>query len=680
MAEKLSKDEIRKLPFMNADLDIEERVEDLLNRLTLEEKFRLCSGKRLSFFSTKKIKRLGIRQFIMTDGPNGVGALGTYFIKRTTYFPVAICRGATWNLDLSEKFGIAIAKEVRACKRSMLLAPGVNIQRTPLCGRNFEYQTEDPYLNKKTAVAVVKGVQSQRIAACVKHFVANNQDTRRFIVSSEVGERALQEIYLPAFEATVREADAWSFMACYNRVNGTYGCEHENLLIDRLRNEWGFRGFVVSDWFATRNTTSTENCMNAGLSLEMPWPIKYRKGRLRKAFESGKFTEETLDENVRRLLRVMFLTGHFDPKEKIPPCSRNTPEHHAIARKIAEEGIVLLKNEGDLLPINLDEINSIAVLGPNAKKKHAFGGGSSMIRAAHEITPYKGIKEKCKVKKVEVIKSAAEADVAIVVVGLNHKLGNDSEGKDRKKFELPDKQIALINEVAEQNPKTIVVLVSGSPVAMDGWINGVPAIIEAWYAGMEGGRALADIIFGEVSPSGKLPITFPKKLSDSPAHKSVRTFPGKDKVYYEEGIFVGYRHFDTNDIEPLFPFGHGLSYTTFKYDNLKLSSSSISSGDTLEISVEITNSGGMEGKEVVQLYVKDVESSVERPLKELKGFEKINLEPGEKSVVTFKLDKQDLSFYDEKEGCWKAEKGLFKILVGSSSRDIRVESEFEYLG
>ena len=693
MAKKYSKEELAGLPFWDSSLDVEKRVEDLLGRITVEEKCHVCSGRWWALFHMKPIKRLGVKPFKMTDGPNGVGALGTFFRKKTTYFPAAICRCATWNPDLSEQFGLAIAEEVRAVKKQMLLAPGINIHRTPLCGRTFEYQTEDPYLNSVTAVAVVKGVQSQRIAVCVKHYACNNQDINRFTVSAEVSERALREIYLPGFEATVREADVWSFMACYNKVNGVYGCESKDLLTDRLRDEWGFRGFVVSDWFATRPVTSTEACVYAGLSLEMPNLLnrgRMSKKKMLKAINAGKFTEETLDENVRRMLRVMFLTGLFDKEETLPSGSRNTPEHIAIARQIAEEGIVLLKNDDNLLPLKREKIKKIAVLGPNAKKKHAFGGGSSMIRSKYEITPLHGLKNKCK-GKIEIIKDPAEADVAIVVVGLRHKKHQDAENSDREQLGLPEEQIELINQTVQKSKNTIVVLVSGSPVAMNGWINNVPAIIETWYAGMEGGNALADIIFGDINPSGKLPTTFPKKLEDSPAHKSERTYPGEkirnekgkvidEKVYYDEGIFVGYRHFDKNDIEPLFPFGHGLSYTTFKFDNLKISTSQMSADDTCTVTVDLSNIGDRIGAEVVQLYVQDVECSVERPPKELKGFAKVSIEHGDKKTVSFELKKRDLSFYDEKTHSWVAEKGIFKVLIGSSSRDIRLEAEFEYLG
>ncbi len=676
MNERISEEELAALPFRNMSLGLEERVEDLLGRLTLEEKYRLSVGTK-GFF-TKPILRLGIPHFKMCDGPHGIGPHSTNNIE-STYFPTGICRTASWNPKLAEEFGVALGQEIRDIGYHMSLGPGINIQRTPMCGRNFEYQTEDPYLNKIMAIHIVKALQSQRIAACVKHYICNNQETNRYTSSSEVSERALQEIYLPAFEATVREADAWSFMTCYNKVNGTYGCENKNLITDRLRNEWGFRGFVVTDWHATRLSESTEKAVNAGLSLEMPNPNKYRKTRLRKALSAGKFTEETFNENIRRLLRVMFLTGLFDDKNTLPKSSRNTPEHQEIARKIAEEGIVLLKNEGNLLPLKLDKLNKIAVVGPNAAKKSAMEGGSSQVLPPYEVTPLQGLEEKCK-GKVEIIATPSEADVAIVFAGLNHKPGMDSEHIDRTKFDLATDQIELINKTIQENPNTIVVLISGSPIGMEGWIDNIPALIEAWYPGMEGGHAIANILFGDVNPSGKLPITFPKKLSDSPAHKSTRTFPGDESVFYDEGIFVGYRHFDTNGIEPLFPFGYGLSYTTFKYENMKINPDKISNNEKFTVSVDVTNSGECTGAEITQLYVQDVEASIERPLKELKGFKKIHLNPGETKEITFELGMEDLSFYDENNNGWKAEKGFFNILIGSSSRDIRLQNQIEYLG
>lgn len=667
---------LSKLPFMDINLDLESRIEDLLERLTLEEKFMLCSGRK--WWYTKPIKRLGIRSFAMHDGPHGVRVDNEGKI-RSTYFPSAICRTATWNLDLSEKFGVAIAQEIRDVGAHMLLAPGINIHRTPMCGRTFEYQTEDPYLNKKSVVSVVRGVQSQRVAACIKHFICNNQETNRFTVSSEVSERALQEIYYPAFKAAVQEADAWSVMSCYNKLNGIYGAENKHLLKEVLMDEWGFRGFVVTDWAATRWGTTTESCINAGLTLEMPTAIKYNTNKMSQAYKEGKFTLETFNENVKRLLRVMFLVGLLDDENTLPKGNRNTPEHQALAREIAEEGIVLLKNTGDLLPLDLGKVKKIAVIGPTANKRTYLGGGSSTNFPPYEVKPIRGIKEKCK-EKVEIITTPLEADVTLLFVGLKHKEGEDAEQWDKDSFSLPSSQIDLINKTIEENPNTIVILTSGSPVSMVEWIHNVPAVIQAWYGGMEAGNAIAAIIFGDVNPSGKLPITFPKKLSDSPAHVSDRTYPGDEKVFYEEGIFVGYRHFDTRDIEPLFPFGYGLSYTKFTYENLELSQDKVSDNEKFIITLDVTNTGERVGAEVVQLYIQDVECSVERPLKELKGFKKIKLKPSEKKTVKFELAKEDLSFFDEKDNCWKAEKGLFNILIGSSSRDIRVQGEIEYLG
>lgn len=676
MNERISEDELAGLPFMNSSLGLEERVEDLLGRLTLEEKFRLSVGTRVFF--TRPIKRLGIPYFRMCDGPHGIGPHSTNNTE-CTYFPTGICRTATWNPEMAEEFGVALAQEIREIGYHMSLGPGINIIRSPLCGRNFEYQTEDPHLNKIMAINIVKGLQSQRIAACVKHYVCNNQETNRFTVSSEVSERALQEIYLPAFEGTVREADAWSFMTCYNKVNGTYGCENKNLIKERLRNEWEFRGFVVTDWFATRWLESTEKAVNAGLSLEMPLANKYRKTRLRKTLAEGKFTEETLNENLRRLLRVMFLVGLFDDESTLPKGSRNTLEHQTVARKIAEEGIVLLKNEDNLLPLNINKLSKIAVVGPNASKKRSMGGGSSQVLPPYEITPLQGLEKKCK-GKVDIITTPSEADIAIIFAGLNHEPGMDCESTDKTMFDLPTDQIELINKTVQENPKTIVVLISGSSIGMNDWLDNIPALIEAWYPGMEGGHAIANILFGDVNPSGKLPLTFPKKLLDSPAHKSKKTFPGFRKVLYDEGIFVGYRYFDTNSIEPLFPFGYGLSYTTFKYENIRVNPEKISNDEKFTVSVDVTNSGERPGAEIVQLYVQDVESSVERPLKELKRFKKIKLKPEETKTINFELGKEDLSFYDENHNGWKAEKGFFNILIGSSSRDIRLQNQIEYLG
>ena len=670
----MENEEIVSLPFMNSNLSLEERVEDLLTRLTLEEKFKLSSG-RLMWY-TKKVKRLGIDSFAMYDGPHGVRP--DYQGKnQCTYFPSAICRAATWDPELSEQFGVAIAEEVRELGAHMILAPGINIQRTPMCGRTFEYQTEDPYLNKKLVVAVVKGIQSQRIAACVKHFACNNQETNRFTVSSEVSERALQEIYFPGFKAAVQEADAWSFMSCYNKLNGIYGSENLFLLRETLMDKWGFRGFVVSDWNATAYTT-TEGCIKAGLSLEMPTRNVYKVKEMQKVLDEGTENLNFLNDNIRRLLRVMFLVGLFDTKSTLPKGSRNTPEHQVLARKIAQNGIVLLKNEKRLLPLKLNEIKKLSVLGPNKDLKTSLEGGSSTNFPPYEITALRGLEERCK-GKIMITNSPSDSDASILIVGLNHEEYMDAEHTDKKSFKLPSDQLELIDKVVAENPNTIVVLISGSPVSMVEWIDKTPAVIQAWYAGMEGGRAIADIIFGDVNPSGKLPITFPKKLSDSPAHKSKETYPGDEKVNYEEGIYVGYRHFDTKNIEPLFPFGYGLSYTEFTYESIKLDREKLMKDGLLEISIILTNSGTVAGSEVVQLYISDPISSVDRPLKELKGFKKIKLEPNEKNLVKFQIKPEDLAFFDESSSEWKIEDGKFKVLIGSSSSDIRLESEFEYI-
>jgi beta-glucosidase len=630
----------------------------------------------------------------LTDGPHGVGPHGTGW-KKNTFFSCGILMGATWNPALLEAFGAAVGRESRACGRHVQLGPGMNIHRSPLCGRTFEYLSEDPYLAKRLAPATIRGLQSQRIAACAKHYACNDQETHRMSVSAEVGERALREIHLPAFEACVRDGGAWTFMSCYNRVNGTFGAENRNLITDRLRNEWGFKGFVMSDWGATTHASSTETCVNAGLSLDMHVNIqklfiKMSYGKLRRAFAAGKFTEETLNENVRRLLRVMFLVGLFDDPDTLPKGERNTSEHQALARKLASDGMVLLKNDRKMLPLDMGKVKKLAVVGPFARKKTALrkrlevvnlmnAGGSSTVLPPYEITPLQGITGKC-AEKVEIVNSPAGADVAIVVVGTGHAPGGDDEGFDRKGLELPAKQVMLIQETVAQNPNTIVVLVNGSPVSMEGWIDKVPAVLEAWYGGMEAGHAIADILFGDVNPSGKLPTTFPKKLSDSPAHASgsKRTWPGEGgKVYYDEGIFVGYRHFDKEGIEPLFPFGHGLSYTTFEYGNVKASKAKLSGDEGCKVSVDVKNTGQLAGAEVVQLYVQDVEASVPRPPKELKGFRKVFLQPGEQATVTLDIGKADLSFFDEKRGKWVAEPGKFVLHVGSSSRDIRGRVEIE---
>ncbi|TXT66335.1 MAG: Thermostable beta-glucosidase B [Promethearchaeota archaeon] len=673
---KYSEEELKALPFMNSNLSIEERVEDLLIRLTLEEKFKLLTGRHR--WETSPIKRLGIKPFLTSDGPNGVAPHSSNY-KEATYFPVGICRASTWNRELCYEFGKALASETREVGAHMILAPGVNIIRTPMCGRNFEYQTEDPYLNKELTVPFIKGVQEERIAACVKHYICNNQETNRFTYNALVSQRALEEIYFPAFKAAVEEANVFSAMGAYNKINGFYACEHDYLLKKILIEKWGFKGFVVSDWNATQYIERPEDALNAYLTLEMPRARIYKRRNLQEAFEEQRFTIDVLDENIRRLLRVMFFVGLFDAPESLPKGYRNIKAHQNLARKMAEEGIVLLKNENKILPLEKDKIQKIAIIGPNADKQMSEGGGSSSVRPPYDITPYQGLKEKCG-DHISIVNDASKADFVFLVLGLNHEPGNDCENADRSSYKLPKEQIDLIHQTTKANPKTIIILINGTPVSMTEWINMVPALIEVWYPGMEGGRALADIIFGEVNPSGKLPVTFPKKLSDSPAHKSELSYPGDNEknVHYDEDIFVGYRYFDTEDIEPLYPFGYGLSYTEFTYDNLRLDKKVLSENDILTVEMDIINSGIREGAEVVQLYIHDVGCSIKRPEKELKGFTKIKLTPNQRETLSFHVKKENLMFYNENSDSWTIEEGAFKILIGPSSRDIRLEGDFQY--
>ena len=655
------------------------KAREILSRMTLKEKFQTLTSPGIRrIYSTKPIKRLGIPSFRMTDGPLGVAYHSSGFTK-CTRFPATISVAAGWNRELAREMGVAMAEEIRSVNRHMLLAPGVNIARTPVNGRTFEYFSEDPYLTKELAIPLVQGVQSLGVGACIKHYAANNQEIDRRSNNSVVDERTLHEIYLRAFEEIVREADPWSVMGCYNKVNGVYGCENEYLIRDTLMGKWGFKGFVMSDWFATRPIETTEGCINGGLSLEMPFSSKYKKKTLLKAFEEGKFTKETLDELVYRFLRVMFLTGAFEERSKLPQGSRNTTEHQALAQRIAEEGMVLLKNKGDLLPLNLEDLGTVSLTGANLKKKfgRVLSGGSSAVVAPHEITPLKTMQEKLK-GKVEIVSDASKADVAFIFAGLNHSKGMDSESYDRPDLQLPEEQIELINATAKDNPNTIVVLIAGSPIAMDQWIENVPVVLDAWFPGMEGGRAIANILFGDASPSGKLPITFPQKLADSPAHHSglARNYPGDEvkDVHYDEGIFVGYRWFDEKEIAPLFPFGFGLGYTSFDFEDAHLISQT---SDTLTVNVDIENTGESSGAEVIQVYSHDLQSSVERPPKELAGFEKVMLAPGERKTIPVDIRTRDLMFYDVDKHDWRLEPGEFELQIGSSSRNIHTKIMIE---
>jgi beta-glucosidase len=670
--------------YLDEKTEIENRVSDLLAKLTLKEKFMLLTShgfRRL--YTTKPIKRLKIPSLKMTDGPLGVAMHSSGF-KKNTRFPATVALAASWNRNLMQEIGVAMGKEVRAIGRHILLAPGMNICRTPLNGRTFEYFSEDPYLTKELAISFVKGVQSQQVAACLKHYAANNQETDRGRSSSEVDGRTLHEIYLRAFMGVVKEANPWAVMTCYNMINGVYGGEHKYLIQDTLMDKWGFNGLVMTDWFASRPIKTTEGCINAGLTLEMPWPSKYKIGALETAYKGGKFSDETLNDRVERNIRVMMLTGLFDSPENLPRGIRNTPEHQDLVRCAAEESMVLLKNKDNLLPLDIENLERISLHGKNLRKRFGrlLSGGSSAVSPPYEVTPLQGMTEKCH-GKVRLSTDDTLADVAIIFAGLNHGRGGDSESRDRETLHLDEGQIREIKKVANDHPKTVVCLVAGSPIAMSEWIDDVEAVLMCWYGGIEAGHAIANILFGDVNPSGKLPLTFPKQLKDSPAHSTgnPRNYPGDEdkRVHYEEGVFVGYRWFDTKGIEPLFPFGFGLSYTEFEYGEIKLNRQSLEKPeDTVSMSVDVTNIGNHAGSEVVQVYARDIEASVQRPPQELVGFEKISLKPSEKGKAAITVKAEDLGFYDVSTHDWKIEAGDFKILVGKSSREIEGDAEIFY--
>ena len=655
------------------DAAVNSLAESLVKKLTLEEKFLLLANRSEGvYFSSTPIARLGIPSMEMTDGPLGVSWHSSK--RECTRFPATIGLAATWDRSLSRLMGEAIGREARNAGKHLLLAPGVNIHRTPMNGRTFEYMSEDPYLAKEIAIPYVMGVQSQGVGACLKHFAANNQETNRMTSSSEIDERTLHEIYLRAFREVIQRANPWSIMGSYNKINGKYVYEDIELLRHTLMDEWGFKGFVVTDWDATKYMDDAAICINSGLSLEMPRPHCYKLESLRDAFEKQRFNETRLDDVVKRFLRMFFLAGIIGPQKIIVDQNESFRPHPELARRIAEDGMVLLKNERSLLPINLDKIHKLTLLGPNLDVKlgRPQYGGSSAVVPPYEITPLEGIRERCQ-QAVDIVDEASKADVAVVFAGMNHDKGMDAESEDRISFELPKEQVYLIKRIAKDNPDTIVVLVSGSPIGMEEWIGDVPVILEAWYPGMESGRAITNVIFGDSNPSGKLPITFPKRLKDSPAHSVIgtRTYPGDDdlRVYYEEGINVGYRYFDAMRINPQFPFGFGLSYTRFDYENLKVNKQKLEGlNDQLFASVDVTNTGSVRGSEVIQIYSSDNSGLVQRPPKELVGFEKVSLKPNETASISIPIDGRDLAYYDVKKHGWRAASGEFNLLAGISSR------------
>ncbi|GAB4330514.1 MAG: glycoside hydrolase family 3 C-terminal domain-containing protein [Promethearchaeota archaeon] len=671
---------------------LEERVSDLLSRLTFREKCLLSAGEKDN--SPPPIPRLEIPQFRMCDGPHGVspGAVrnSPHYAEATglessTYFPTGIQLASTFDPALAERFGAALAEEARAAGCSMVLGPAINLCRSPMNGRTFEYYTEDPFLNSRIAVAVVRGIQSRRVAACVKHFVANNQESNRFKVNVVVSRRALEELYFPAFRACVEEADAWGFMSAYNKVNGTHVSEHRELLRETLKERWGFSGVVVSDWGATRRCSGVVKLVSAGLDVEMGHRVLYQPDEMEALRAAGKFPEKEFEDNVRRIVRAHVRTGAFDPPEMVPRGSINTEEHQALARRVAEEGTVLLKNEGDLLPFDLDRLDSLALLGKHADLRFGrkkLGGGSSAVFPPYEVTIRQGLEEKL-AGKVELVDDPASADAAVVCVGLEHThdfKGGDHEGSDKLRYSLGFLQPRLVRRVAKANPNTVVVLVNGSPFGVEGFVDHVPAVVEAWYGGMEIGRVVADVLFGDVNPSGKLPVTWPKRKRDIPTALSfVRTVLPFPEVRYEEGVFVGYRYYDAFGPEPRFPFGHGLSYSKFEFAGVRVDRERLAADldSRLEVTVTLRNVGGRHGAEVVQLYVHPVDPRVERPVKELRGFRRLELSPGESTDATFELTPRDLARFDEARGRWVVDEGPYEVWAGSSSAHLPLRAAFE---
>lgn len=676
---------------MTTNDPVEARVEDLLGRLTFEEKCMLCAGEGNN--CPPAIPRLGIPPFGMTDGPHGVspyrsgvGPSGAVIPEGSdgaaTYFPTGIQLASTWNPAMLEAFGAALGEETRAVGRFMQLGPAMNICRSPMNGRTFEYFSEDPVLSGALGAAVVRGLQSRKIAPCVKHYVANNFETNRFKVNAVISPRALHEIYLEGFRRCVEGADPWGVMSAYNKINGTYVSEHVEILRTILKDTWGFSGVVVSDWGATKHVSGIKGLIEAGLDIEMGSRFMYNMEEMKRMKEAGEFPSDLFDDGIRRFLRTMIRTGALDEPASRPAGAINTPEHQALARQLAEQGTVLLKNDGNILPLDAMSIKRIAVVGKHATTRFGrkkLGGGSSAVYPPYEVTIREGLAARCGAG-IEIVDDPASADVAICCIGLEHShdfKGGDHEGSDRLRYGAGFMQDRLVRRTVKQNPNTIVICVNGAPFGLEAFINKVPAVLEAWYGGMEIGNAVAAILFGDVNPSGKLPVSWPKRKRDIPtAFTLVQTLLGVKEVRYDEGVMIGYRHFDARGTEPRFCFGHGLSYTTFAYSDLRLDKSTMTRDGTVTATCTVTNTGTRDGDEIVQCYIRDVEASVERPPKELKAFARVQVPAGKAATVSFTLTSRDLSFYDETTGAWTAEPGAFEVLLGASSRDIRLAAGF----
>lgn len=696
-------------------VQMEKRIEKLIKKMTLEEKVGLLHGN--SKFYVAGVERLGIPEWSLSDGPHGVRAeinrhdwaYAGWTNDSASYFPTGTAFAAAWNPELAYRRGEVLGEEARWRKKDVLLGPGVNIIRSPLCGRNFEYMSEDPYMNSVLAVAYIKGLQSRDVACSVKHFAVNNQETNRTTVDVECSERALREIYLPAFKAAVQEGGALTVMAAYNKFRGEFCAENNYLVRKILRNEWGFDGVYVTDWGAAHSTVPS---MEAGLDVEMGTLIDkyedwYYANPLIEAVKSGKIPMSLVDEKVGDVLRVMIKTNVLDPKKRFGPGSMNTKEHQQATYDAVAEAIVLLKNQNNLLPLDFSSIKSLAVIGDNATRKHSNGGLSSEIKAVYEVTPLEALRAKWGDKVdirfaqgyeklstfvegsnngqssgtfssktqesdallKEAVEVARTSDVALLVCGLNHDY--DTESFDRLNMDIPYGQVKLIQEVVKANPRTIVVMIAGSPLNMAAVDICSPAIVWAWFNGMEGGNALVDVLSGKVNPSGKMPFTTPVSLDQSPAH-ALGNFPGRDlKVNYEEDILVGYRWFDTKGLPVVYPFGYGLSYTTFDYSNLNTDKETYDQADTIQATFTLTNTGDREGAEVAQLYVSDPVCSVMRPVKELKGFKKVFLKPGESRRITLDIPVSSLAFYSEAQSQFVVEPGEFILQLGASASDIK---------
>lgn len=713
----------------------ETRIDDLLSQLTLEEKISMIHGEGI--FQTATVARLGIPALKMSDGPMGIRkefALDSWINIGSTddqvsYLPSNSALASTWSREQAYKTGRVLGAEARGRGKDVILAPGINIKRSPICGRNFEYMSEDPRLIEEMVAPLIQGIQENDVAACVKHFAANNQETDRLEVDTYLDERSLREIYFPGFKAAIDKGESHTIMGAYNRLFGEHCSHSKYLLTTILRDEWAYDGAVISDWGGVHDTKeAVESGLDIEMSVEGDFDNYYMANSLLEAIKSGKIKEEYIDMKIRNILRTMLRLNMLgDDRKNRATGTYNSPEHQKAILECAEESIVLLKNDDKRLPIQKDKIKTLAVIGQNAERVHAGGGGSAEIKALYEISPLLGLKmqlggevevkyakgyytsskiekdinwQQDSLNKEEIIKDeesrqqglqkydkviqcrqkellqeavslAQKVDEVIIIAGLDHEY--DCEGKDRDDMKLPYGQDRLIKEVLAVNPNAVVVIMAGSPVEMAAWSDDAKAIVWSYYAGMEGGRALAKVLLGQVNPSGKLAETFPKKFMDSPAH-SLGEFGTYGKVTYNEGVYVGYRYYDSYNIETEFPFGHGLSYTSFEYSNLEISldESSVEADVNVRVKASIKNTGAWAGAEVVQVYVAHKDDYIPRPIHELKGFDKIYLEPNEEKIIDICLNKDSFGFYDEDGHGFLVVAGEYEIQLGSSSRDIRL--------